>query len=31
MDATIWLALLTISGGIIAGYVTFKLNKSKEL
>lgn len=31
MDANILLALLTILGGIIAGYVTFRLNKSKEL
>lgn len=31
MDVTIVLALLTISGGIVAGYITFRLNKSKEL
>ena len=31
MDNAIALALLTIAGGIIAGYVTFRLNKSKEL
>ena len=31
MDKGVTLSLLTIFGGIVAGYITFKLNRSKEL
>jgi hypothetical protein len=31
VNTPILLALLTILGGIVAGYITFRLNKSKEL